>query len=120
MASAGSRPGLLWDIGFVRGGDVLPLQLEPVRVVKDTGRVVQEVLEHLSTLTDAGYDADFGAGLPGYTSVDVTASRALGRMFEVFVGAQNVFDTEYFVQTNPSTIGTPRLVHGGLRVRFGR
>ncbi len=73
-----------------------------------------------ATLTEAGYDADFGAGLPGYTAVDVTASRALGRMFEVFIGAQNVFDTEYFVQTNPSTIGTPRLVHGGLRVRFGR
>ncbi len=73
-----------------------------------------------ATLTEAGYDADFGAGLPGYTAVDVTAARALGRMFEVFIGAQNVFDTEYFVQTNPSTIGTPRLVHGGLRVRFGR
>lgn len=73
-----------------------------------------------ATLTEAGYDADFGAGLPGYTAVDVTASRALGRMFEVFIGAQNVFDSEYFVQTNPSTIGTPRLVHGGLRVRFGR
>jgi len=73
-----------------------------------------------ATLTEAGYDADFGAGLPGYTAVDVTASRALGRMFEVFIGAQNVFDAEYFVQTNPSTIGTPRLVHGGLRVRFGR
>lgn len=71
-----------------------------------------------ATLTDAGYDADFGVGLPGYTSVDVSASRSLGRMLEVFVGAQNLFDTEYFVQTNPSTIGTPRLVNAGLRVRF--
>jgi outer membrane receptor protein involved in Fe transport len=71
-----------------------------------------------ATLTEAGYDADFGVGLPGFTTVDVTASRSLGRMFEVFVGAQNVFDTEYFVQTNPSTIGTPRLVNAGLRVRF--
>jgi outer membrane receptor protein involved in Fe transport len=73
-----------------------------------------------ATLTEAGYDADFGAGLPGFTTVDVTASRALGRSFEVFVGAQNLFDTAYFVQTNPSTLGTPRLVNGGLRVRFGR
>lgn len=73
-----------------------------------------------ATLTEAGYDAGFGAGLPGYAAVDVTASRAIGRMFEVFVGAQNLFDTVYFVQTNPSTIGTPRLVNGGLRVRFGR
>jgi hypothetical protein len=29
------------------------VKLDPARVVKDTGRVVQEVLEHLSTLTDA-------------------------------------------------------------------
>jgi outer membrane receptor protein involved in Fe transport len=65
-----------------------------------------------TTLTEAGYDADFGAGLPGFTTVDVTASRSLGRMFEIFVGA------DYFVQTNPSTIGTPRLVNGGVRVRF--
>lgn len=71
-----------------------------------------------ATLTDAGYDADFGIGLPGFTSVDVSVSRAVGRMFEVFAGAQNVFDTTYFVQTNPSTIGTPRLVNAGLRVRF--
>jgi outer membrane receptor protein involved in Fe transport len=71
-----------------------------------------------ATLADAGYDADFGVGLPGFTTVDITATRAIGRMFEVFVGAQNVFDTEYFVQTNPSTIGTPRLVNAGLRVRF--
>lgn len=71
-----------------------------------------------ATLTDAGYAADFGAGLPGFTTVDVTVSRSLGRLFEVFAGAQNLFDTEYFVQTNPSTIGTPRLVNAGLRVRF--
>ncbi len=70
------------------------------------------------TLTEAGYDAGFGAGLPGFTTVDVSASRSLGHSFEVFVGAQNLFDTAYFVQTNPSTIGTPRLVNAGLRVRF--
>ncbi|MBP7776173.1 MAG: TonB-dependent receptor [Acidobacteria bacterium] len=70
------------------------------------------------TLTEAGYDADFGVGLPGFTSVDVSASRSLGRSLEIFVGAQNLFDTAYFVQTNPSTLGTPRLVNAGLRVRF--
>jgi outer membrane receptor protein involved in Fe transport len=71
-----------------------------------------------ATLTEAGYDASFGAGLPGYGVVDLTASRALGRNLQVFFGVQNVFDKEYFVQTNPSTIGTPRLVNGGVRVRF--
>ena len=69
-------------------------------------------------LTEAGYDAGLGAGLPGYTVVDLTASRDLGRNLQVFFGVQNVLDQEYFVQTNPSTIGTPRLVNGGVRVRF--
>jgi outer membrane receptor protein involved in Fe transport len=71
-----------------------------------------------ATLTEAGYDASLGAGLPGYAVVDVTASREIGRNLQVFIGAQNLFDKVYFVQTNPSTIGTPRLVSGGVRVRF--
>ena len=70
------------------------------------------------TGNDAGYDAGLGAGLPGYTVVDLTASRDLGRNLQIFFGVQNLFDKEYFVQTNPSTIGTPRLVNGGVRVRF--
>jgi outer membrane receptor protein involved in Fe transport len=72
----------------------------------------------VATLTDAGYDADTPVGLPGYTVVDVSASRSLGRNIELFVGAQNLFDQVYFVQTNPSTTGTPRLVNAGVRVRF--
>jgi outer membrane receptor protein involved in Fe transport len=71
-----------------------------------------------ATLTEAGYDAALGAGLPGYAVVDLTASRDLGRNLQVFFGVQNVLDKDYFVQTNPSTIGTPRLVNGGVRVRF--
>jgi outer membrane receptor protein involved in Fe transport len=59
-------------------------------------------------------------GLPGYTMVDVTASRALTRNVDAFVGVQNVFDQEYIVGTLPTTIGTPRLAHVGVRVRFGR
>jgi outer membrane receptor protein involved in Fe transport len=58
--------------------------------------------------------------LPGYTIVDFTASRALVRNVDVFFGVQNMFDTEYIVGTLPTTIGTPRLVNGGVRVRFGR
>jgi outer membrane receptor protein involved in Fe transport len=70
------------------------------------------------TLTDAGYDESTPPGLPGYAVVDVMASRDIGRNLQVFVGAQNLFDKVYFVQTNPSTIGTPRLVNGGVRIRF--
>ena len=71
-----------------------------------------------ATLTDSGYDAGFGPGLPAYTVMDLTASRELGRNVQAFFGMQNAFDKTYFVQTNPSTIGTPRLVNFGFRVRF--
>jgi outer membrane receptor protein involved in Fe transport len=57
-------------------------------------------------------------GLPGYALVDFTASRPIGRNFEVFFGVQNLTDKEYFVQTNPTTVGSPRLVNVGVRVRF--
>jgi hypothetical protein len=33
---------------------------------------------------------------------------------------QNLFDEEYIVGTLPTTIGSPRLVHGGVRVRFAK
>ena len=45
-------------------------------------------------------------------------SRNFGRSLQAFFGVQNLLDKEYFVQTNPSTIGTPRLINGGVRVRF--
>jgi outer membrane receptor protein involved in Fe transport len=72
-----------------------------------------------ATLTANGYDAAaYPVGLPGYTVVDLSASRQLGRNIQAFFGIQNLLDTIYFVQTNPSTIGTPRLVNGGVRIRF--
>jgi outer membrane receptor protein involved in Fe transport len=57
-------------------------------------------------------------GLPGYAVVDLSASRLIGRRLEIFAGAQNLFNREYFVGTLPTTTGTPRLVHGGIRVRL--
>jgi outer membrane receptor protein involved in Fe transport len=75
-----------------------------------------------AALAEAGYTASTAPGLPAYAVVDLMASRAIGRAngnnIEVFFGVQNLFDKEYFVQTGPSTIGTPRLVNGGIRVRF--
>jgi len=73
-----------------------------------------------ATLTSEGYAAVYPAGLPPYTVTDLTISRDFGRSFQAFFGVQNLFNKTYFVQTNPSTIGTPRLVNGGVRVRFGR
>ena len=57
-------------------------------------------------------------GLPPYAVVDFTASRAMTANFDVFFGVQNILDEEYCVGTNPTTIGSPRLIHGGVRVRF--
>jgi outer membrane receptor protein involved in Fe transport len=57
-------------------------------------------------------------GLPGYAVASFTASRAIGRNFEAFFGMQNLFDKEYFVGTLPTTIGSPRMVTGGVRVKF--
>jgi outer membrane receptor protein involved in Fe transport len=56
--------------------------------------------------------------LPNYTLVDIMGSRAVGRNLELFAGVQNLFDVEYLVGTLPTTVGSPRLVTGGLRVRL--
>jgi outer membrane receptor protein involved in Fe transport len=71
-----------------------------------------------ATLASAGYDNVYPAGLPGFTSVDLSASHNFTPNIQAFFGMQNMLDKTYFVQTNPSTIGTPRLVNVGMRVRF--
>ena len=57
-------------------------------------------------------------GLPAYGTVELSALRAIGRNFDVFFGVQNLFDKEYYVGLAPTTIGSPRLVNGGIRVRW--
>jgi outer membrane receptor protein involved in Fe transport len=59
-----------------------------------------------------------GPGLPGYGIVDLLLSRPVARNLEVFLGLQNLTNRVYFVGTLPTTIGSPRLVNGGIRVRF--
>ena len=56
--------------------------------------------------------------MPAYGIVDLSASRAIGRNLDVFFGVQNLFDQEYHVQLLPTTTGSPRLVNGGIRVRW--
>lgn len=60
------------------------------------------------------------AGLPKYAVVSLSLSRAIGSRVNAFAGVQNLFDREYFVGTLPTTVGSPRLVTGGIRVRVGR
>ena len=57
-------------------------------------------------------------GLPGFVLVELSASKRLTRRLQIFAGAQNLLDQEYYVGTLPTTLGTPRLVHAGVRVRF--
>jgi len=71
-----------------------------------------------ATLAEAGYTSFTGPGLPGYASYDLTLMRDVGRYVQVFYGMQNMFDKVSFVQTNPSTTGTPRLMNVGVRVRL--
>ena len=59
-------------------------------------------------------------GLPGYSVTNFTVSRTINRNVDIFFGVQNLFDVTYYVGTNPTTIGTPRLVNGGIRLRVGR
>jgi outer membrane receptor protein involved in Fe transport len=72
----------------------------------------------VAALTAAGYSAPTGPGLPGYAVVDMTVSRTLTRNVDIFAGAQNLFNQQYFVGTLPTTTGTPRLVNAGVRIRI--
>jgi len=56
-------------------------------------------------------------GLPRYAVVSLLASRRLSETLDVFAGAQNLFDQRYYVGTLPTTIGTPRMVSVGVRIR---
>jgi outer membrane receptor protein involved in Fe transport len=58
-------------------------------------------------------------GLPGYAVISLSASRAITPELEWFVGVQNLTNQTYYVGTLPTTIGTPRLVNAGVRVRLG-
>ncbi len=57
-------------------------------------------------------------GLPPYGVMEMTALRSLSRNLDAFFGVQNLFEQEYIVQLLPTTTGSPRLVNGGIRVRW--
>ena len=59
-------------------------------------------------------------GLPAYSVTNLTIARTVNRNIDLFFGVQNLFGTLYYVGTNPTTIGTPRLINGGIRLKVGR
>jgi outer membrane receptor protein involved in Fe transport len=128
--------GYLYNQGKVREFDVNPalvgkfLPQVPVhrgsfRVIYSDPRIAtlglgaqffgRQFDDDLNTRTVPGFSAP---GLPKYATWDFTASRAVTRNLEAFVGVQNLTDTEYIVGTLPTTIGSPRLVNAGVRLRF--
>jgi outer membrane receptor protein involved in Fe transport len=71
-----------------------------------------------AALSGAGYEVSTAPGLPAYHLADLSVARTVTRNVEAFLGVQNMFDQTYFVGTLPTTIGSPRLVNVGVRVRF--
>ena len=58
--------------------------------------------------------------LPEVTLVDLFASWHLTAAIDVFVAVDNLFDRQYLVgRAGVDTIGQPRFVHGGIRLRSG-
>ncbi len=57
--------------------------------------------------------------LGSFAVIDVTVARPFGRYFEVFVAVQNLLDEPFAVGRTPiETLGMPRMVRGGVRMRF--
>jgi len=70
--------------------------------------------DDLNTRVVPGYSYP---GLPKYAIVGFSASRALNPNVEFFLSAQNLFDKVFYVGTQPTITGPPRLVSGGIRIR---
>ena len=52
--------------------------------------------------------------------VDVSVSPRISRNAELVLAVENLFDEEYLVgRAGVDTVGQPRFIHGGVRMRFG-
>lgn len=57
--------------------------------------------------------------LGSFALIDVTVSKPFARYLEAFIAVQNLLDEQFVVARTPiENIGMPRLVRGGLRIRF--
>lgn len=56
--------------------------------------------------------------LSSYALIDATVSRSLGKYFEAFFAVQNLLNERFAVGRTPlETLGMPRMVRGGIRIR---
>jgi outer membrane receptor protein involved in Fe transport len=59
--------------------------------------------------------------LSSFAVIDALVARPLNRFLEAFVAVQNILNERYAVGRTPiETLGMPRMVRGGVRVRFER
>jgi outer membrane receptor protein involved in Fe transport len=59
--------------------------------------------------------------MEGVALLDVSASRSLGRGVTLFLSVENLLDEAYLVgRAGVDTVGQPRFVHGGIRLRLAR
>jgi len=57
--------------------------------------------------------------LGSFALIDVSVAKPFAKYFEAFIAVQNLLDERYAVGRTPlETIGMPRMVRGGLRLRF--
>jgi iron complex outermembrane receptor protein len=58
--------------------------------------------------------------MAGVFLVDLSVSRRLSQSVELVLAVENLLDAQYLVgRAGVDTIGQPRFVHGGVRLRFG-
>jgi outer membrane receptor protein involved in Fe transport len=88
-----------------------PRYLNVAVFLQATGRQFDD---DLNTRTVPGYSYP---GLPKYATLGLSASREITHNFDVFLTAQNLTDEDFFVGTQPTLIGPPRLVSAGVRIR---
>jgi outer membrane receptor protein involved in Fe transport len=96
-----------------------PAHRVAARVSYDRRRVLSAAAE-VRWLSHA-YEDDLNTlQLPAFAVVDLSLARELGRGVEVFLAVENLLDREYLVgRAGVDTVGAPRLVRGGLRLRAG-
>lgn len=57
--------------------------------------------------------------LGSFALIDMTVAKPFARYFEVFFAVQNLLDEQFAVGRTPiETLGMPRMLRGGLRLRF--
>ena len=114
---AAAGPGIAVPADLVCESQMLPAALS----IRTIGRQFDTIRTRASChrgADGAGYPSSASTttipGLPKYTIVSITVSRAIGRSSKR-KSARRAFDREYFVGTLPTTIGSPRMVNAGLR-----